>query len=162
MAEEAKKNGVVAVLTQLAHSGHAWVQFGTLVLIGLTGLGNWVATWESADRNKDEIEISRKVAWEGQEKVKDEVRRQVADIHKWMIEATEEFHKGNADSAANRRTLNQLMREDLEAFERRQVQALENQNQMMKSDAQLLNDTHQIVKRLEDLKRQDQLRGAPP
>jgi len=86
----------------------------------------------------------------------------VSEIHKWMQEATDEFHKGNADSAANRRTLNQLMREDLEAFERRQVQALENQNQMMKSDAQLLNDTHQIVKRLEDLKRQDQLRGAPP
>jgi len=162
MAEEAKKNGVVAVLTQLAHSGHAWVQFGTLILIGLSGFGNWVATWKSADRNKDEIEISRRATWEASERVRQEVFRQVSEIHKWMQEATDEFHKGNADSAANRRTLNQLMREDLEAFERRQVQALENQNQMMKSDAQLLNDTHQIVKRLEDLKRQDQLRGAPP
>lgn len=102
------KNGLTGLLTMLAHSSNAWVQAGTLVLIAFSGLGNWVATWNSADRNKTEIEISRRVAWEGEQRIREDVRKQVADIHKWMSDATEEFHKGNADSAANRRMLAKL------------------------------------------------------
>jgi len=128
--EEEKKNGLLTVLGQLAHSGHAWVQFGTLVLIGLTGLGNWVATWKSADRNKDEIEISRRVAFEGEQRIKQELVRQVAEIHKWMKDATDEFHEGNADSAFNRKMLTG-MEEELTAFESDVRHSLNNQTQLL-------------------------------
>jgi hypothetical protein len=98
-------NGLVSILSILAHSTDKWVQFGTLGLIALTGLGNWVATWNAANANRQEIEVSRRVNWEGQERVKAEVIRQVEEIHTWMRDATDEFHKGNADSAANRKLL---------------------------------------------------------
>lgn len=164
-----KPNGALALLTTLAQSGHAWVQFGTLALIALSGIGNWVATWNSADRNKEEIEVSRRVAWEGEQRIKQELVKQVAEIHAWMHDATDEFHRGNADSAANRKTLNQVVREDLEGFETRQQAALDNQNKIMKSQSQILeNDTvlireiHQIVENLNQWKKNEQMRGAPP
>lgn len=166
---EEKKNGLVTVLASLAQHGSAWVQFGTLVLIGLAGLGNWVATWKSADRNKEEIEVSRRVNWEGQERIKQEFIRQVSEIHRWMSEATDEFHKGNADSAANRKMLNQLVREDLDDFEQRQIATLSNQNKIMdnqskilENDTVLIKQTHDIVEKLEAIRRIDRMPGAHP
>ena len=159
----------MALLTTLAQSGHAWVQFGTLALIALSGLGNWVATWNSADRNKTEIEVSRRVAWEGEQRIREELRKQVNEIHAWMKDATDEFHKGNEDSAANRRTLNQVVREDLEGFENRQQAALNNQNKIMasqseilKNDTVLLREIHEVVEQFAQWKRAEQMRGAPP
>jgi hypothetical protein len=100
-----------SLLTTLASSGHAWVQFGTLALIALTGFGNWAATWKSADRNKEEIEISRKDSWESEQRIKAELVRQVSDMHDWMRKAINEFHQGNEDSAANRQMLTKLTQE---------------------------------------------------
>lgn len=105
-----KPNGLVA-LSELARSGNAWVQFAVIVLIGFSGFGNWVATWKSADRNKDEIEVSRRANEQGQERIRQEVARQVAEIHKWLNDAQTEFHNGNADSAANRKMLDELKKE---------------------------------------------------
>jgi hypothetical protein len=138
-------NGTVALLTTLAQSGHAWVQFGTLLLIGIAGLGNWVATWNSANQNRQEIEVSRRVNWEGQEKLKQELIRQVGEIHRWMSEATDEFHKGNEDSAANRKMLTRVMRDDLEGFEGRQLKALENQSAIIQNQAKILEEIHKFV-----------------
>jgi hypothetical protein len=104
-------HGMIELLTTLAGKGDNWVKLGTLVLIGLTGLGNWMTTWNVGDRNKTEIEISRKLNQESQDRLREEVRQQVADIHRWMREATEEFHKGNDDSAANRKMLEDLTKE---------------------------------------------------
>lgn len=167
--EPQKPNGVAQVLASLAQSSHAWVQFGTLLLIGLAGLGNWAATWNAASKNRQEIEVSRRVNWEGQERIRSEVIRQVSEIHSWMSQATEEFHKGNADSAANRKLLNQLVRQDLDDFEERQLAALSNQNKIMASQSQILeNDTvvikqiHEIVEKLEALRRIDRMPGAHP
>jgi|SRR6516165_12631460 len=111
---EQPKNGAQKLLATLAQSGDKWVQFGILVLVGLSGFGNWAATWNSGDRNRQEIEISRRVAWEGQERLREEVRRQVNDIHMWLREATEEFHRGNADSAENNKMLKEMRRKQLE------------------------------------------------
>jgi Flp pilus assembly protein TadB len=97
--------GLSGVLTTLASSSHAWVQLATVGMIGLSGIGNWVATWNSADRNKTEIEISRRVAWEGEQRIREDVRKQINDMHEWMDQAKEEFHRGNQDSAANRQML---------------------------------------------------------
>jgi hypothetical protein len=112
-------NGMNQLLSTLAQSSNQWVQLGTLAMVGLAGLGNWAATWNSADRNKNEIEISRRVAWEGEQRVRAEVIKQVQEIHNWMQEATEEFHRGNADSAANRKTLEELKKE-LEDLQKKQ------------------------------------------
>lgn len=109
MAPESQKpNGMVQALAQLAQSGHAWIQFGTLALIGLSGIGNWVATWNSANQNKEQIEINRRISWEGEQRIREDVRRQVAEIHDWIRESKDDFDRGNADSAANKRTLNEL------------------------------------------------------
>ena len=140
-----KPNGMIHLLTTLASSGHAWVQFGTLVLIGITGFGNWVATWNSADRNKQEIEINRRVAWEGEQRLKAELIRQVADIHDWMRKATEEFHQGNEDSAANRKLLG-VFKEELEGFEARQLAVLNNQNKIMDNQTAILKELQAYVK----------------
>jgi Flp pilus assembly protein TadB len=110
--QQFKSNGAIALLAKLAQSGHAWVQFGILVLVGLSGLGNWVATWNSANRNKEEIEVNRRVAWEGEQRIRDDVRRQVEEMHRWMTDATKEFHQGNQDSAANRKMLEELIKKD--------------------------------------------------
>lgn len=105
-----KQNGVVHLLTSLASSSNKYVQLGTLAVIVISGFGNWVATWNSADRNKTEIEISRRVAWEGEQRIREDVRNKVEEIHRWMKGATDEFHEGNADSEANRKMLEKLMR----------------------------------------------------
>jgi hypothetical protein len=109
-------NGALSLLSTLAHSTDKWVQLGTLGLIAFSGFGNWVATWNSANQNRQEIEVSRRVNWEGQERVRTEVVRQIQEIHTWMRNATEEFHKGNEDSAANRKMLKELA-EDMEKLE---------------------------------------------
>jgi hypothetical protein len=111
-------NGMTALLMTLAHSSDKWVQLGTLGLIALSGIGNWVATWNSADRNKGEIEISRRVAWEGEQRIKAEVITQVREMHDWIEQARTSFSQGNADSAENRRMLVKLT-QDVDELERK-------------------------------------------
>jgi hypothetical protein len=133
MPEEGQKaNGTRALLATLAQSGHAWIQFGTLVLIGLSGFGNWAATWNSADRNKNEIEVSRRVAWEGEQRIKTVLVQQVSEIHAWLKGATEEFHKGNEDSAVARKILAD-MKTELDGYEARQLQELVSIDQSLKN-----------------------------
>jgi hypothetical protein len=116
MSEQQKPNGIAALLSTLAQSSSVWVQGGTLLLIGISGFGNWVATWNSADRNKTEIEVSRRVAWEGEQRIKAEVVRQVQEMHDWVAQARAAFAQGNTDSAENRRMLVKLSQnvEDIE------------------------------------------------
>ncbi len=100
--------GILTVLSTLASSGNTWVQLATVGLIAFSGFGNWVATWNSADRNKTEIEVSRRVSWEGEQRIKAEVVRQVQEMHDWVAQARAAFAQGNMDSAENRRMLVKL------------------------------------------------------
>jgi hypothetical protein len=111
-------NGMMNLLSVLAQSTNKWVQLGTLGLIGFSGLGNWIATWNSADRNKAEIEISRRVAWEGEQRIRAEVVRQVQEMHDWVAQARNSFSQGNADSAENRKMLVKLT-QDVDDIERK-------------------------------------------
>jgi hypothetical protein len=111
-------NGMMNLLSTLAQSTNKWVQLGTLGLIAFSGIGNWVATWNSADRNKAEIEISRRVAWEGEQRIRAEVIAQVHDMHDWMVQARNSFSQGNADSAENRKMLVKLT-QDIDDIERK-------------------------------------------
>jgi hypothetical protein len=151
MAPE-KENATAAatskLLTTLASSGSHWVQLGTVALVALSGLGNWAATWNSSDRNKQEIEVSRRVAWEGEQRIKQELVKQVAEIHEWMKAATVEFHQGNLDSAANRKTLGEF-KEGLDAFEIRQLSALTNQEKILNNQTKILEQLQDFVKKRE-------------
>jgi len=139
-----KQNGTAALLTTLAQSGNQWVQLGTLLCVGIAGIGNWAATWNSSDRNKQEIEISRRVNWESNERIRQEVIKQVGDIHDWMKGATDEFHKGNEDTAQNRKVLMQF-KEDLEGFQKRQLAALANQQSILDNQSRILKELHDFV-----------------
>jgi len=163
-----KQNGALALLSELARSGNAWVQFGTLVLIAFTGLGNGVATWNASRENKAEIETNRRVAWEGEQRIKAVLVQQVAEIHNWMKDATSEFHQGNADSASNKKLLAKFQ-DELEGFESRQLraidgiqQSLRNQNVMMDNETRILQEIRGMVERFERYKKLEQERGAPP
>jgi hypothetical protein len=146
-------NGMSSVLTSLAHSTDRGVQFGTLALIALSGFGNWFVTLNSGDRNRQEIEINRRVAWEGEQRIKAEVVRQVADIHNWVRESTDEFHKGNEDSAANRKMLADLVKidQELEKTEKRLLASLDNQTRMLENQGQMLDNQAQGVKSLQKI-----------
>jgi hypothetical protein len=161
MAGEKQPNGQTSVLSTLAQSSNQWVQLATVGLVALSGFGNWAATWNSADRNKAEIEVSRKVAFEGEQRIKAELVKQVAEIHTWMRESTDEFHKGNADSATNRKTLVGF-REDLTAFEIRQLSELTNQEKILETQTTILKEIHEIVTRFDHFKKLEQQRGVPP
>jgi hypothetical protein len=98
----------MTVLSTLASSGNTWVQLATVGMIAFSGVGNWIATWNSADRNKTEIEVSRRVTWESEQRIKAEVVRQIQEMHDWVAQARAAFAQGNTDSAENRRMLVKL------------------------------------------------------
>lgn len=118
MPPDKSANGTASVLSTLASSSNMWVQLGTVGLVAISGFSNWAATWNSADRNKSEIEISRRVAWEGEQRIKAEVIRQVQEMHDWIQQARVAFAQGNSDSAENRKMLAKLT-EDVNNIERK-------------------------------------------
>jgi hypothetical protein len=154
------QNGTKTLLTALAQSPNQWVQLATVALIAISGFSNWSATWNSADRNKSEIELNRAVAAQSEARLKAELIRQVAEIHKWISDSTNEFHQGNADSAANRKTLAASQAQLLD-FEARQASALENQTKILSNQGHILGEIHKIVMEFEQFKKRDQQRGAP-
>jgi len=103
-ASKPQPNGTAQLLTTLAQSGDKWIQFGILCLVGISGFGNWFATQNSGQQNLA-----------GQERIKQEVREQINDMHGWIEdnrrfikESVDEFHRGNADSSANRKLLERI------------------------------------------------------
>ena len=154
MNTNANTNGTTKLLTALAQSGHQWVQLATVALVALSGIGNFIITSSSSDRNRQEIEINRRVAYEGEQRIRDEVRRQIEDIHKWIRESQDEFHKGNIDTASNKKTLAQFG-EELIGFEKRQLVALENQKSILNNQTQILTEIHAfMLERKKQLKQQ--------
>jgi len=73
-------------------------------------------------------------------------------------------HQGNVQiSDEQREGLRQLrdLHSELDDFRKWQRQAGENQQQLIQNDSRLLNEIHEIAVRLDRLKTQDQMRGAP-
>lgn len=94
------------------------------------------------DRPRSIRQINRRVADEGERWIREEVIRQVADIHRWLRESTDEFHKGNEDSASNRKTLTELVvhLDKLGEAEKRLTISLENQAHMLENQGQMLKN----------------------
>ena len=145
-----KQNGVLHVLSTLAQSGNVWIQFGSLILITAGAVGNWVATWNSANQNRAEIEINRRVAWEGEQRIKAVVFEQIKEIHTWMKEATDEFHQGNVDSASNRKMLAQF-KSALDEAETRQRHEIESLEKILQNHTLMLKNQNEMLGTLKNL-----------
>src|ERR1700746_4199049 len=108
MSEEGteKKNGNgIALLTTLARSGDKAIQFGILVLVGLSGLGNWLATNNNASETRTHGNVAREQAF-----------RDLRDLHN----ALDDFYKRQ-----------KAVLEGLQVSARNQQQMLDNQGRIL-------------------------------
>jgi hypothetical protein len=96
---------MVALLTQLATSGDKMIQFGILVLVGLSGLGNWVATNNNASETRTQVNVAREQAFR--------------DLHE-LRDALDDFEKRQ-----------KAVLEGLQASARNQQQMLDNQGRIL-------------------------------
>lgn len=71
-------NGKLALLQTLAQSGDNWVKLGTLVLITLSGLGNFFTTKQNGHATRHEVQT---------------VIRQVGEIHATQGQYSQELQK---------------------------------------------------------------------
>jgi hypothetical protein len=59
-----KDNGKIALLTQLASSGDNWVKLGIMILVGVSGIGNFINTSQTGEAvsrlSKEEAEQIQK------------------------------------------------------------------------------------------------------
>jgi hypothetical protein len=99
------KNGVVALLSSLAASGDKAIQFGILVLVGLSGLGNWVATNNNGGETRTQVNVAREQAFR--------------DLHE-LRDALDDFEKRQ-----------KAVLEGLQVSARNQQQMLDNQGRIL-------------------------------
>jgi hypothetical protein len=50
------------------------------------------------DRNLQEIEPNRRAANEREQRMREEASKQIEEIHKWIRDSNEEFHRSNVDT----------------------------------------------------------------
>jgi hypothetical protein len=67
----APKNGLLTLLSSLASSGDKAIQFGILVLVGLSGLGNWVATNNNGGETRTQVNVAREQAFRDLHELRD-------------------------------------------------------------------------------------------
>jgi phage-related tail protein len=75
--ESPKENGKMALLTTLASSGDSWVKLGIMLMVGISGLGNFVATTKTSD---DQRNLTKQEAQEVKNEIHD-IYRKVDDLH---------------------------------------------------------------------------------
>jgi hypothetical protein len=73
-----RPNGMSPLLTTLAQSGDKMIQFGILTLVGLSGLGNWLATNNNANETRTQVNVAR-----------DQAYRNIKELH----DALDDFEK---------------------------------------------------------------------
>jgi hypothetical protein len=61
--EKKNGNGIATLLTTLARSGDKAIQFGILALVGLSGLGNWLATNNNGGETRTQVNVAREQAF---------------------------------------------------------------------------------------------------
>jgi hypothetical protein len=70
-------NGKMALLTTLASSGDNWVKLGIMFMVGISGLGNWVATQRTSEDQKN---LTKTEANEVRAEIRD-IYHKVSDLH---------------------------------------------------------------------------------
>jgi hypothetical protein len=98
-------NGIVTLLATLARSGDKMIQFGILVLVGLSGLGNWLTTNNNANETRTQVNVAREQAF-----------RDLRDLHN----ALDDFEKRQ-----------KAVLEGLQVSARNQQQMLDNQGRIL-------------------------------
>jgi hypothetical protein len=87
----APKNGLVTLLSSLAASGDRAIQFGILVLVGLSGLGNWVATNNNGGETRTQVNVAREQAFRDLHELRDSLddfeKRQKAVLEGLQVSA---------------------------------------------------------------------------
>src|ERR1700746_1867710 len=73
------QNGKLALLQTLASSGDNWVKLGTLALVALSGIGNFLTTKDQGHRNRHEVEAQTHEIWQALNRNKDDFRELVRD-----------------------------------------------------------------------------------
>jgi hypothetical protein len=99
------KNGLITLLSSLAASGDKAIQFGILVLVGLSGLGNWLATNNNGGATRAELNVAREQAF-----------RNIKELH----DALDDFEKRQ-----------KAVLEGLQVSARNQQQMLDNQGRIL-------------------------------
>jgi hypothetical protein len=99
------KNGLLTLLSSLAASGDKMIQFGILVLVGLSGLGNWVATNNNGGETRTQVNVAREQAFR--------------DLHE-LRDALDDFEKRQ-----------KAVLEGLQLSARNQQQMLDNQGRIL-------------------------------
>jgi hypothetical protein len=69
--QPSSKNGLVTLLSSLASSGDKAIQFGILVLVGLSGLGNWLATNNNGGETRNQVNVAREQAFRDLHELRD-------------------------------------------------------------------------------------------
>jgi hypothetical protein len=100
-----KPNGVASLLSTLAHSGDKMIQFGILTLVGLSGLGNFLATRNNGDETRTQVVVAREQAF-----------RDLRDLHN----ALDDFEKRQ-----------KAVLDGLQLSARNQQQLLDNQGRIL-------------------------------
>lgn len=77
--QEQKPNGLTSVLSTLASSGDNWVKLGTLALVAVSGIGNFVQTQRTGAENRHQIDRDVREIWQALDRNKDEFHRMVQD-----------------------------------------------------------------------------------
>jgi hypothetical protein len=106
----------------LTSSGDNWVKLGTLALVALSGLGNWIAT----QRNSDEINANGALLRAQRAQVVKEVGRMRDEVNEIYRQFSGIVERQKQDVAMINKSL-------------------ENQTQMLKNQQQGLSEIHKIT-----------------
>jgi hypothetical protein len=117
--QKESSHNVTTLLTTLASSGDNWVKLGTLTLVALSGLGNWIAT----QRNSDEINANGALLHEQ----RTQVFNKVSQMHDELNDIYRQF-----DNLVERQKQGITMMNE----------SLENETRMLKNQQQMLSDIH--------------------
>jgi hypothetical protein len=121
---EHSANGMQKLLHTLAQSGDKYVQFGILVLVTLSGIGNWFATQSTGNQNL-----------QGQDRIRDEMRQKLDEIHRWV---KSDLHEEVSGFESRQRSALDKLRLGLD----QQSVMLANQQQMLQNQQQMLRELH--------------------
>jgi hypothetical protein len=105
MTQQNSKNGITSLLSTLASSGDKAIQFGILIMVGLSGLGNFLATRNNGDETRTQVNVAREQAF-----------RDLRDLHN----ALDDFEKRQ-----------KAMLEGIQLSARNQQQMLDNQGRIL-------------------------------
>lgn len=119
-------NKAVNVLTALATSGDTWVKLGTLLLVAISGLGNFVATEQSGSSTRGQLE------------------KEIHEIYAALDRNRDTFRQIAQDAANNRAALAKEAQDTM--------RKLANQGQILSNEDKIIKMLEEIRRWQQDFK----------